>query len=431
MNAIRPVFAPRLGPVPSDVDVVIVGAGAAGIGAARRCLARGLGCAVLEARDRVGGRCVTAPIGGHAVDLAAHWLHAGGLNPLVSLGRERGEPLSPAHKTGLMVVDGARADDALARQHRAAFEAAGAAIAAASRQARDPSIAEILPDLGRWRAPVAATLALISGRPLDEVSAQDFPSEEFGDNWFVQGGYGAYLARLAEGLPIALGHAVERIDWSGEGVSVEGPWGRLAATAAIVTIPLALLADDAVRFTPGLPDPVRGALDGFLPGTYEHVVLHWPDSPFLEPDRLAKIVGETSSYGLMTRLDGSPIHYLEIDHGTAEAHRRDAASLAAFARDWLAAQLGPEAVRGLTVPHVTDWVGDPWSREAWAVARPGRADDRTAVAAPVGERLWIANEATSRRLWGTVGGAWEEGEAAAEAVAAGLGGPNRPARRSA
>lgn len=423
MKSLRPIGSPKLAAVRPDVDVAIVGAGAAGIGAARRCLAAGLTCCVLEAQAHVGGRCITVPVAGHPVDLGAHWLHAGSMNPLVTLGLEAGEPLSRAHQASRVIVDGRFADEATAREHRAAFETAGAALADAAEAEQDVSMASVLaqvgPELGRWRIPIEATFALISGRPLDEVSAKDYPSEEFGDNWFIRGGYGAYLARLADGLPIALNHRVRTIDWSGEGVVLQGDAGSIRAKAAIVTVPVPLLIE-GIRFAPSLPSRQQEAAAAFLPGTYEHVVLNWPDSPFAEPDRLAKIVGGGASYGLMTRLDGTPLHYLEFDHDIAEVHGRDGGALATFARDWLAGQLGTDAVRGLSVSLVTDWVGDPWARCAWAVARPGRAEDRTTLTKPIGDRIWIAGEATSRRLWGTVGGAWEEGEAAASAIAARL-----------
>ena len=71
-----------------DADVAVVGAGAAGIGAARRLLGMGLSVVVLEARPRIGGRALTVALRGHPVDLGAHWLHEGPINPLVKLGRE-------------------------------------------------------------------------------------------------------------------------------------------------------------------------------------------------------------------------------------------------------------------------------------------------------------------------------------------------------
>src|SRR4051812_25445877 len=89
----KPVSPPDLIDLPSDPDVVIVGAGSAGISAARTLIEAGIGVAVLEARSRVGGRAVTVALRGHPVDLGAHWLHAGPINPLVRLGHDRGERL--------------------------------------------------------------------------------------------------------------------------------------------------------------------------------------------------------------------------------------------------------------------------------------------------------------------------------------------------
>ncbi|MFY9292663.1 MAG: FAD-dependent oxidoreductase, partial [Methylorubrum rhodinum] len=92
----RPTVPPRFAPLPSAPDVAVIGAGAAGIAAARLLIGRGLSVVVLEARDRVGGRAVTAALRGHPIDLGAHWLHAGPVNPLVALGHARGEPLRRA-----------------------------------------------------------------------------------------------------------------------------------------------------------------------------------------------------------------------------------------------------------------------------------------------------------------------------------------------
>src|SRR5215213_1420427 len=104
-SPMQPIPKPSLvAPPTSDVEVVVIGAGAAGIAAARRLLAAGLSVVVLEARDRVGGRAVTVALKGHPVDLGAHWLHAGPINPLVKLGRARGEPLRRAPQDGHLVI---------------------------------------------------------------------------------------------------------------------------------------------------------------------------------------------------------------------------------------------------------------------------------------------------------------------------------------
>ncbi|HEU4520016.1 MAG TPA: FAD-dependent oxidoreductase, partial [Microvirga sp.] len=97
---IRPISVPALAEPPREADVAVIGAGAAGIGAARHLAGAGLTVAVVEARGRIGGRAVTVPLRGHPVDLGAHWLHAGPINPLVALGARRGEPIrrAPRHE---------------------------------------------------------------------------------------------------------------------------------------------------------------------------------------------------------------------------------------------------------------------------------------------------------------------------------------------
>jgi monoamine oxidase len=407
-----------------EVDVLVVGAGAAGIAAARASLANGLSVAVVEARPRVGGRAVTVALGGHPVDLGAHWLHAGDLNPLVRLGRSRREPLRRAPGTGQVVVGGRVGTRQDRIEHGRAFDRADLAFSGAARGEHDASLAAVMPPLGRWRGAIEATMALISGRPLPEVSVKDFPSDEFGNNYFIRGGYGSYLARLASGLPIRLDCPVTALDWSGVGVSAETRRGKLRARAAVVTVPTPLLQAGAVRFTPALPAETAEAIAGFLPGAYEHVVLNWPASPFRGADRLTKILTARANRGLLTCIDGAPMHYLELDYATvAGAGGRD--RVARLARDFLIDSFGPAAIRPLRVLAVTDWLNDPWSLSAWAVVPPGRVAIRRELAQPVGDRIWFAGEAISQSLWGTVGGAWAEGERAVGEIAAKLDGRAR------
>jgi monoamine oxidase len=408
--------------VPENPDVVVIGAGSAGIAAARRLLSRGLGVAVLEARDRVGGRAITVPMRGHPVDLGAHWLHAGPINPLVRLGRERGEPIRRAPVESHLVVGRRRGSRREAALMDRAFGVADAAMTRAARDPEDRPAARALGVMGPWGRRVALVHGLVSGRPLDDVSLHDFPSMEYADNRFIAGGLGAYLARLARGLPIRLGTPVRAVDWSGAGVRVDTPAGTLRARAVVVTVPAAVLQKEGVRFAPALPRTSAEAIAGFTRGVYEHVVLHWPGSPFQGSDRLANLVGTRHDPpGLLTRIDGTPFHFFELDLPTASRFDgRDPEAPTRWARLVLAEHFGPRALAGLSIPHATAWRHEPWSRASWAVVPPGFAWVREALRMPVGERIWFAGEALSRAQWGTVGGAWEEGERAADAIAARL-----------
>ncbi len=408
--------------LPQEPDVVIVGAGSAGIAAARRLIAAGLTVTVLEARSRIGGRTVTRAIKGHPLDLGAHWLHAGPINPLVKLGHARGEPLRRAPVDGHVFVRGRPAGRAQSAALDRAFAMADRAMNQAARAQEDQPAAKALPPMGPMGSRVKEIHGLVSGRPLAQVSLHDFPSMEYEDNLFIAGGLGAYVARLGQCLPIRLGVAVQAVDWSGPGVRIETSAGALKARAVIVTAPMAVLQREAIRFTPSLPDAVEHAVHGFTQGVYEHMVLHWPDSPFRGADRLASLLGtRREPPGLLTCIDGSPFHFFELDQpAAATLDGRDAHAPARFARAVLAEHFGHGAIRNLSVVFSTAWRHDPWSRASWAVVPPGLYRIRDVLKAPVAERVWFAGEALSRAQWGTAGGAWEEGERVAGEIIAQL-----------
>lgn len=414
----RPLPPPALTESPREADVAIIGAGAAGIAAARRCIAAGVTVAVVEARRRVGGRAVTVSLKGHPIDLGPHWLHSGPVNPLVALGQARGEPIRRAPVDAHLFVRGRRASRAERRALDRAFALADRALTHHAKEPLDRDAASALPALGLWREPIVTVHGLVSGRPLSEVSLKDFPSMEYADNRFIAGGLGAYVARLANGLPIRLGTAARLVDTRGERVAIETTAGTLQARAAIVTVPPVLLQRGAIRFTPDLPDEIGEALGAFLPATYEHVVLHWPGAPFAGPDRIATLAGtRRRPPGMLTRIDGTGFHYFELDQPTVAAVAHGGPDAAArFARLALSEQFGARALRDLTVAAVTGWRGDPFSASSWSVIGPGHHAIRDAVKAPVAGKLWFTGEFASRAQWGTVGGAWEEGERAADAA---------------
>ncbi len=404
----------------TSVDVAIIGAGAAGISAARRLVEAGRSVAVLEARTHVGGRAVTRMVHGHAIDLGAHWLHSGEDNPLIWHGWDTGEKLRLAPDDVYVYVGGRLST---ARESRAAGKCWGDfnnAIVRAARGREDrPASAAIFP-MGPWRERTNYVLGLVCGRPLNEVSAKDYAQakEEDDHNYFIAGGYGAYVARLAKELPVHLGVSVTAVDWSGTGVTLGTSAGTLHAASVIITVPVMVLQQGDLRFTPALPEATERAINGFLSATYEHVLMHWPSAPFRDPDRLCAFGGGRNDHiAILSRIDGTAFHYFEIDHPTAmqmEGRGRDVS--ARYARDCMRERFGAAAIRDLTTPVVTKWRHDPLALGSWSVVPPGFYGIRRALQAPVADRLWFAGEATAPRQWGTVGGAWLEGQRAAREI---------------
>ncbi len=176
------------------------------------------------------------------------------VNPLVALGHARSEPLRRAAQDGHLWVGRRRGRASEQSAFSRAFDVADRAMTLAAGRAQDgPAVRAVPPSLGPWRERITLVHALVSGRPLTEVSLHDWPSLEYGDNFFISGGYGAYLARLATGLPIRLHAAISGIDTTGPRVAIRlEDGGTLATEAVIVTVPIPVL-QRSVRFDPPLP----------------------------------------------------------------------------------------------------------------------------------------------------------------------------------
>ena len=287
---------PVLADAPGEADVAVIGAGAAGIAAARRLLAAGLTVTVVEARDRVGGRAVTVAIKGHPVDLGAHWLHAGPVNPRGPRPKPRRKPApGPGRRPSLR-----------SRQGRAAHRASGGARPDGASRAADRGEGARGP---RRRGDPASGLRGearcqhgLCRQPVRRRRARRLP--------------GAARPRTA-GAPRRRGDG-RRLVRRGRRDRDDGR--HRPGQAAIVTVPIAVLQGGGIRFTPALPAAIEEAVHGFTAGVYEHVVLHWPHSPFRGADRFAGLVGtRREPPGLLTCIDGTPFHFFELDQPGAAA----------------------------------------------------------------------------------------------------------------
>src|SRR4051812_30168212 len=205
--------APALGAVSAsgETDIAIVGAGAAGIAAARKVAAAGRRFALIEASDHVGGRCVTdTRTFGVPFDRGAHWVHFPDTNPVARLAARSGVEVYPAPPGQKLRIGKRNAREGEMEDYLAALVRANRAIQDAARGKVDVSCMQALPkDLGDWRPAVEFVLGpYTSGKTLDEVSAMDFSRAlERDADAYCRQGYGALLARLAADLPVQLNTA--------------------------------------------------------------------------------------------------------------------------------------------------------------------------------------------------------------------------------
>ena len=420
-----------------ETDILVIGAGAAGIAAARAVQAAGRRVQVLEARDRVGGRATTDTARlGAPFDLGAAWLHNAEDNPLVPLAQALGATLAESDRLRqeTTLVEGRPATPAERAAYDAAWDAFDQAIAEASatRAAAggpDIAVAAAAPRTGPWDATVAAWQGdIIAAAPLDRISLADFQATLLdGRNLMPEAGFGTLLARLAAGLPIRLGAVVERLAWGGAWAVAEGPFGRLRARAVICTLPSALLAAEALRFDPPLPAELRQAAADLPLGTVAKVGFRalgeerFGLPPFSSVDR--QVAPGEALVAMNAWPFGRPVLACHVGGDAAAALEREGdAALEAFMRAEIARRFGAAAPATLApAPIVTSWCRDPFSRGVYSHARVGRAASRGVLATPLaGGRLCLAGEACHARLAGTVGGAWLSGAAQAAAALAAL-----------
>ncbi|GAA0627039.1 NAD(P)/FAD-dependent oxidoreductase [Brevundimonas kwangchunensis] len=416
LAAAAPLGAFRL---PSDPDVVVVGAGSAGIAAALTLQAQGRSVVVVEAMDRIGGRALTdTSTFGVPFDVGCAWLHKSDDNPYTGYARANGFRLQAHEYDPERVWLGSQPTPA-----RLVNEAE-AAMSETIADAEADVPASTLVDLSDPIAEAAGDYlgALDMAVDLDELSSLDYAStDDLEPNLLCAEGFGSIVHHRGRALPVRLNTPVRHIRWDGPGVTVETDAGSIQAGAVIVTVSTGVLANGGIRFTPDLPVETQEAVTDIPMGMLAKIPLQIRGQRFgLEPftDVLLARRGRRDLYFLSFPFDTDlMVGFVGGDLGwELSAAGEDAA--VDFATQGLVEMFGSDAASAVVKGGLTRWASNPWTRGAYAAVTPGRHGAREALARPVGDRIFFAGEALARGLIQTCGGAFRSGEAAARAVSA-------------
>ncbi|MBR0773800.1 FAD-dependent oxidoreductase [Bradyrhizobium diazoefficiens] len=420
--AASPILRAHAAPLPREADIVVIGAGAAGIAAARRIMAANRKVVVLEAAAQIGGRCITdSTTFDVPFDRGARWMHNPDTNPMIRLARNAGLDVLPAPSGQKMRIGRRNARAGETEEFLAALVRANRAIDEAARGKLDTACASVLPrDLGDWAGAAEFVLgASFAGKDLKELSAIDKArAQDRNAAIACRQGLGTLITKLGEQAPVALSTPANRIAWGNRDVTVETPAGKIAARAAIVTVSTNVLMSGAIKFGPDIPKRTLDAASKLTLGSYDHIVLELPRNPLglSRDDILIEQSNSTRTALMFANIGGSSLCSIDVGGSFGrDLSEQGEKAMTAFAREWITKLFGSEAASSVQKTSATRWNAAPFVLGAMSAASPGGQLSRRILAEPIGN-VFLAGEATHETLWGTVDGAWESGERAADAA---------------
>lgn len=424
-------------------DTIVVGAGVAGLTAARLLTDAGRRVVVLEARDRVGGRVFTDRGDGLVTDLGASWIHGITDSPVAAaadaFGMRAVEFTVGGYQPDSRPIayygpDGKRLSDAAAQAFVDDIHAVDAALVpeieesaadasyrdvtetALARQGWDAARAERVREYLQHRSEeqYGAWIADLAAHGLDDDAID-------GDEVVFPDGYDRLPAHLTEGLDVRLGKVVSHVRWSPDGVTVATNHGNVTADTAVVTVPVGVLQSDEFAIDPPLPEPIAGALNRLEMNAFEKIFLRfatkfWDDGVYAIRQQGPEGRWWHSWYDL-TALHGTPT-LLTFAAGPAAVKTRDWSDerIVESVLEQLR-RLYRDRVEQPTAVHITAWHDDPYARGSYAYMTVGSTTaDHDDLATPVGGVLHLAGEATWTDDPATVSAAMFSGHRAASTI---------------
>ena len=413
-------------PLPTNPDIVIVGAGSSGLSAAKKLQELGTSYVVLEASDRIGGRAYTeSNILGQPVDHGCSWISGSNDNIFSNLGKSNNFTLVDHSnpKIEMFERDGTKSPkEAVKEYNKSEFK-----------------IKEILRDTGRRRIDIPASRiipkvpygecfqnwegALNYAVDVDQISTAEYwNTKDNQPSFLVKEGLGSLVATLNENFPIAINTSVLDIDYSGSGVKVVTSKGTILAKACICTVSIGVLKSEKIRFIPNLPNKTQKALDGIQMGLLVKIPLLFDGS------RLGFTENSFVQYDIAPENIGSGCYFLAWPTGhdyivgfiggrfAWNLSKQGEDEIIEYALSKLEYLSGCNIRKHFLKGFASDWANNPFTKGSYSSVKPGYYGARELLNEPIAEKLIFAGEATAGDVAGLVNGAYESGKMAATRI---------------
>ncbi len=409
-------------------SVIVVGAGIAGLAAARALADAGRSVIVLEATSRVGGRLRTDRSSGVPFDLGASWIHGTDGNPITELAKAANAPTIELDFDDVTAFDEGGAPWQLADLERALATFSTLIDTVADEGSDGTSFETVLDEISadwssdRLLAFLMSTYLTFDTGDLDQLSSTLYDEGEVfgGPEVVMSNGYDLLADYLAEGLDVRLDHPVTNIDTTGNTVFVDSNGAQFAADNVIVAVPLGVLKARAISFEPALPDEHLEAIDSVGFSAVDKFLLVWDDTFWDDTDYLVYTPARRDVFNWFLNVNSlqpganALMTFAYADEARASEERTDD-EIVALVMQHLRDMYGPD-IPAPTAIRRSAWATDPYTLGAYSFTSVDtRMEHFDLLAEPAGN-IHFAGEHTNRDYYSTVHGAYLSGQRAADEI---------------
>ena len=402
--------------IKSHYPLVIIGAGAAGLGASEQASSSGIDHIVLEASHRVGGRGLTEYLENSIpVDLGCHWMHCASKNPYVKWAEKLGFEYEIKEYDFAMHFDGNWLGERSKDEFNEFIKNCYHKMEVLHEESSEKSVFDGIDSESRWASQMYYWMSVMHSNDTDQVSIQDVVDfDETNEDWPVLDGYGALIAKQGEDCPVSLNTQLKRIDWSHSPIKLTTNLGTMTADKIIITVSTGVLGSGQIEFYPELPAWKRDAISALPLGNYNYQFFSAEPNTFDPqiPENIHYNDGETALY-IRTEQVGKPCIFTNTAGRFAWwLEKQGTEASKDFFENVLVNIFGGEIRNNLREFKVSAWGYDPWVQGAYSSQLPGYTGMRQQLAQPIDELLYFAGEATSINYLNTAHGAYLSGKRA-------------------
>ena len=426
-----------------DTDVVIIGAGMAGLSAAATLASNHIPFVIIEASHRIGGRAYSEQFtDGSWFDLGCSYLHEGDINPLTPIAHELGVSLGDGDRFATdnwtITTPTQTRDRHILNQFQKYDDDCHAMM-----KTLTPDCDQPISDMMDWDNPLAAIYAhTMAGLNASDVSSQstiDYLKSGFGKDYPVADGLGNLVALWAKDIPVRLNCIAKKVTWAHGSVVVDTSHGQITGKRVLVTVSTSILASGMITFTPNLPDRISTAAESlpcgvlnkiglsFAPGTFSNDMAGW--------HIVCSDIADSGHQGTLPEGGDDFIGSLDINlmpRGQLTSHqqgvvfaggsfgeyleKQGSRALEDYARASMVHLCGSNIVKSITGIITTAWGNDPWSLGSYSYALTGKSKMREEFIEAVDNTIYFAGEAASIKHYGTCHGAFISGRDTAKTM---------------